>query len=132
MSLQLNTKTKTSTTADGAVEYEAVECTRCGYDAPIDNAVMVIRPTYARYKSHAHGAEGMKVKHATDAPLGAFCPECAESIFGEVEPKPNYQKRLNEWVGKRGWRFLLIAVLHAALISLSLIGVGVLLSGGPA
>jgi len=131
MSLQLDTKTKESPTADGAVEYEAVECTRCGYDAPIDNAVMIIRPTYARYKSNAHGAEGMKIKHATDAPLGAFCPECAESIFGEVEPDPNYQKRLNKWVGKREWRFFLIAAIHVIGLLLSTLAIMAILLGPP-
>jgi Zn ribbon nucleic-acid-binding protein len=131
MSLQLNTKTKESPTADGAVEYEAVECTRCGYDAPVDNAVMIIRPTYARYKSNVHGSEGMKIKHATDAPLGAFCPECAESIFGEVEPEPNYQKGLTEWVQKRERRFWLIFALHILGVVLSIVGVLTITMGPP-
>jgi ribosomal protein S27AE len=122
MSLQLETKTKESPTADGAVEYEAVECSRCGYDTPKDNAVMVVMPTYARYKDKTHGASGMRIKHASDAPLAAFCPGCSESVFGE-RPEPNYQKRLNNWVGKRERRAIFIAIFHFALILLAFIGV---------
>jgi ribosomal protein S27AE len=132
MSLQLETKTKESPTADGAVEYDAVECTRCGYDTPIEGAVMIIRPTYAKYKERAHGGSGMKIKHASEAPLAAFCPECAESIFGEVEHDPNYQKRLNEWVGKREWRAMLILIAHIVGVVLAGIGLGTILFGAPA
>ena len=130
MTLQLETKTKESPTADGAVEYEAVECTRCGYDTPKDNAVMVIMPTYARYKDKTHGSSGMKIKHASDAPLAAFCPECSKSVFGE-RPEPNYQKRLNNWVGKRERRAIFIGILHLVLMVLALAGFLSIVVGPP-
>jgi hypothetical protein len=129
MSLQLETKTKESPTADGAVEYDAVECTRCGYDTPTEKAVMIIRPTYSKYKERRHGGSGIKIEYASEAPLGAFCPECAESIFGEVEHDPNYQKRLNEWVGKRERRAFAILILHILGLGLSGVGILVILFG---
>jgi hypothetical protein len=131
MSLQLNTTTKESYTADGTVEYDAVECARCEYDTPTEDATMVILPTYARYKDHAHGASGMKIEHADDAPAAALCPECSESVFAPDLHKNNYQKRLADWTQERERRFFLLLFAHILGLLLATTGLLCILMGVP-
>jgi len=124
--MSLDIENKTEQTVAGEVEYESVACEHCGYDTALENARIPIFPR-STYNKYDYGGSGyLKVEYTSDADQYAFCPDCAESLFGP-EQKGNYQHRLDQFVRERESKFILVAVVHLALIVFAAIGLLVVL-----
>ena len=124
--MSLDIETKTEQTVAGEVKYESVTCEHCGYDTALENARVAIFPR-STYKNYSHGGNNwFKVEYASDADQYAFCPDCADSLFGP-EQEGNYQNKLDQFIGKRETRFLLVAAVHILLMAFAIIGLVVIL-----
>jgi len=74
---------------------------------------------------------GIKLEWKSDGLERVFCPECGESIFGE-QPEPTYQRKLDEWMREREWRFFAVFAIHVIMLVCTLITGMIIVFGPPA
>jgi len=104
-------KTKTEQTPTGPVEYDAIECDECGYDVPLESAVIPVFPEEVSRSTYVHDGNRFTVSTNGDATIRVYCQDCAEVKFDEgVLDTPLHRDFINFAFGNE-WKSLITIII---------------------